>query len=162
VQRAHAVKELDVDEIVALEPAWLDWLASRNALVSIRAGVSSEDASERAECASWLPILAENRAAELFTRSADELALELLTDPRTCMSASTFLIFFRAHALTEGDLVELCGSADPGRFMTGLALRKRRGEPVDAEQARAAWERVPRSDRGNLDVQRNVLGVTEI
>ncbi len=154
---ARAVHDLDDASIVALEPAWLAWLGRQNALEAVRAGTRSSKASERAEAASWMPGLAERGASELSTRAADELALELLSDPSTWDPAATFLFFFRAHELTEADLADLCRSSEPARSLTGLALRRRRGERVDPKQAYVEWTKVPAADRPRLESIHSML-----
>jgi hypothetical protein len=157
LQRARVVLALPDAQIVALEPEWLSWLASLDALEAIRRGVRSTSAGERDMCASLLPILAEQGARELCTHAADELALELVSGRMTSSSAATFLLFFRARALTEEEVAGLSASSDPTLCQTGLALRARRGEPFDLQRAQAAWDGVQQPDRTYLVVQRNLI-----
>jgi hypothetical protein len=150
--RARAVMELGEKEILAREPEWLAWLAHLDALECIRAGAKSSSASERARCIGVMPELAQNGARELFTREADELALDMLVDPACMPSAARFLLYFRARALRTEDVEHLSLSADPAVILTAQALRARRKEPVDLECARAAWRRLPESDRARCAV----------
>jgi hypothetical protein len=157
LQRVRVVGEMPDAEVAALEAEWLGWLRDLDALERIRAGVRSSSPRERSESAGLLPILAEQRARELFRPEADQLALGLLADPATAGAASTFLMYFRARELSEADVADLCASDDPVRCLTGTALRARRGEPFDLDRARAAWSRLSQADRAALAAQRSLI-----
>ncbi len=152
VDRARAVHGLAQDALRGREAAWLEWLGKLDALERIRAGASSTSALERALCVGVLPSLAESRVPELFTRAADELALEKLGDPACFEPAVTFLCFFRAKELHAQDLETLERSDDPVLVLAAQALHARRQEPVDLERARGAWRRVPERERAGLSV----------
>ena len=152
VDRARAVHGLAGDALREREAAWLAWLGKLDALERIRAGASSTSALERALCVGVLPSLAESRVPELFTRAADELALEKLGDPACFEPASTFLCFFRAKELRAQDLETLERSSDPALQLVAQALHARRKEPVDLDRARAAWGQVPEPERTRLSV----------
>lgn len=145
--RLAAVHALSDEELLALEPEWLAWLGALDAVAVLRARSASDDPEVRAEAAGALPVLAEHGAPELATRAADELALALLADPLTLPAAATFLLYYRAAALTRADLEALERAPDPGRALVAGALRARRDEPVDLARARAAWSRLSAHER---------------
>lgn len=151
--RVRAVHALDDAAIEALEPEWIEWLAKLDPLDAIRKGARSSVTSERGESAALLPVLAESRVAELATREADVLALDLLDEPEASESAATFLLYFRARALESADVEALRSSPDPARRLTGWALRARRGEEVDLADARATWAAITERDRARYTVQ---------
>jgi len=151
-ERARGVHSLTPSALLERESAWLEWLGKLDALERIRAGADSASKEERALCVGTMPSLAESRVPELFTRGADKLALAKLGDPVCTESAATFLCFFRARDLGARDLEELEQSQDPLRVLTAQALHARRKEPFELERARAAWSRVPESERGRLYV----------
>lgn len=157
LQAAFAVRSLSDDEIRSREHDWESWLRGLDALETIAGGVRHGTAEQRAEYASRLPILAEQGAAELATRQADALALELLDDPACARSAATFLLYFRARALPESDVAALCGSDDPVHGLVGQALRVRRGQPLDLEAARSAWSRLLEEERRSWAVLRGLI-----
>jgi hypothetical protein len=149
--------KLDPAALLAQEPAWLAWLAELDALARIRAGARSASKSVRARSIGVMPTLAESGAKELFTRAADELAMEMLVDPACTEPAATFLIFFRARELKADDLERLGRSTDPAAILTAQALHSRRKEPVDLEQARSALQHVPQEDRSRFTLLMTLL-----
>jgi len=155
--RTRAVMELDPEAIVAQEPEWLAWLAALDALARIRTGAHSPSARERALSIGVMPSLAENGAPELFTRAADELALEMLADPACMEPAARFLLFFRAREVKVEDLEQLNRSTDPAAILTAQALHAARKEPVDLERARSAWQQVAPDDRLRFIVIESLL-----
>jgi hypothetical protein len=144
--RVRRVHELPNDAVVAAEPDWLAWLASQDALAAVRAGLARPDPDERAHAAAMLPVLA-GVAPELRSRGGDELAIELLRDPRTRASAETFLVFYRATALTPADLDTLRAESDPSVVLIGEGLRAQRGEPFDAARAQEIWDALTPTQR---------------
>jgi len=160
--RARAVKGLDVKQIATEEPNWLAWLAGLDALARIRAGAHSPIESERAIAVGEMPSLAASGAAELLTRAADELAIEMVVDPACTSPAATFLLYFRARELTPDDVERMSRSTDPAAILTVEALHATREEPVDAQRVRSAWQRIAENDRARFAVLEallsNVLG----
>jgi hypothetical protein len=158
VRRVHA---LGGEAIVALEPEWLRWLQSLDALAAIRAEAVRPDARDRARGAALLPVLAERGAPELASRAADELALSLLADAATRESAATFLLFFRTKDLTPGDVASLRGAGDPAVALVGEALAAKRGEPFDARRAQTIFDGIPAAERSASTIAAHVLGLTQ-
>jgi hypothetical protein len=147
LEQARGIRGLGEPALRELEAAWLQWIAKLDALERI----------ERSGCIDVMPMLAEARVPELFTRAADELALSKLGDPACVDPAATFLLFFRAGELRAEDIQALEQSQEPMRELTAQALHARRKEPVDLERARLAWQRVPEAERGRLIVQLALL-----
>ncbi|HEX6883388.1 MAG TPA: hypothetical protein VF530_08400 [Planctomycetota bacterium] len=144
-ERVAWVHERTQAQVQELEPQWLAWLAELDTVAALRA--HAVDAAGRLEAASLLAPLLEAGAQELATRAGDELALELLTDPACTSGAISFLLFFRAEALTEPDLEALERAQNPVLRLVAGALRTRRGEPVDRAGLSALWNALTESER---------------
>ncbi len=157
VERARAVRALQPEAVAACEPEWLDWLAGLDALAAVRSAVRTGSAEERVEAAHALGDLLSAGAAELASREADELALELLADPAASQKAFVFLCFFRARALTEADLAGLGSASDPALRLTAHALRAKRSESVDLADARAALARLSEDERASVLLQTRMI-----
>jgi len=134
VRRTAALPARDVE---ALEPAFREWLLALDPLGRVQELADSVEPSERALAASLLSLYAERDPQALGTPAADTLALGLLEHPECKARASSFLVFFAARRLSPGAIERLQSSGDPVQELTALAIRARRGEPVDLDHARS-------------------------
>lgn len=147
VRRIHALPDA---ELAALEPAWLAWWRALDPLEAVRIGAHAPDPADRDRAASRMPVLAESRVPEFATRAADELALDLLSDPAAREGAARFLLFFRVYNLLAADLERLERDALPAVRLVAAALRVKREERCDLERAYADWGAVSADERATL------------
>jgi hypothetical protein len=146
-----------------LVAAWRTWLQHLDFVGLVEKAVADPDAKIRAEAANVLPQLA-GAAHELpalrecVGARTDALALRVLADPACWYGASAYLVWFRASALSDGDVGALRAPASPTMVrLVGLALAARRGTAVDADEFRALVATLPANERWRLVALRPFL-----
>lgn len=145
-ERARVVLTTHPNDV---EREWLAWLGALDALDVLARAAGSAREQIRLEASHALPILAEAGVPELLSRRADELALRWLSDPKLGPRAATFLVYFRASALSASDLEGL-ERGEPLARLAAQVLHSVRNEPVDSAVADLALAALPESTRAEL------------
>lgn len=147
---AERVRAVLATNPLAIEPSWIEWQKSLDAVELLANAAHSSDPATRREASAALPILAEARVDEVLSRRADELAFARLGDAEFAADAACFLAYFRADAALASDLERMASSALPLDRLVAQVLHARRREPIDLGAAQAALAQLPAASRDSL------------
>ncbi len=141
----------------AEEAAWKAWLDELSLADRLAAQFGSDVEAVRAEATSRALEAAERFGADAFGARFDAAVVDRLVAAPTDLAATRILLTHRAERLASAEIERLEASGAAMARVVALALRKRRGEEVPDDVARAALDRLAPEEAGFAFPARLVL-----
>lgn len=159
LERAKRLADMPTDALLAAEPEWLAWLDGLDPVLEVQRAAASGDWMRHDRALERMGSWARAPEWSVFRQRPYVEFAALSVDRReTAYWASTYLLE-QAKVVRDEVVAELAASATPFRFLTGQALRVRRGGDADQERVQAVWDRLSHRDKARMSRVARALGL---